>query len=93
MAPAVVVVPLELNPVESTPVVPDCTAVTVITVELAVEVFKPDAVSFAIIVAVAPTVAPAATVTSPAALTEATPGVIDVKLSPEAANAAVELSL
>ena len=92
MAPAVVVVPLELKPVESTPV-GGSGAVTVITVELAVDVVKPDAVSLAIIVAVAPAVALDATVTTPVALTEATPGVIEVKLSPAAGSTLVVLSL
>jgi len=58
--------------------------VTVITVEAAAAVVIPDAVSVAVIVTVAPLLAPAATVTRPSALTVATVVLDEEKVSLEA---------
>ena len=68
-------------------------AAAVITVELAVDVVNPEAVSLALIVVVCPAVAPIATVTTPVVSTVATAVFDEVKLSPAAASVAVELSL
>jgi hypothetical protein len=57
------------------------------TVELAVDVTKLDASSVAVMVAVLPATAPAATVTTPAALTVATAEFDEAKVSPEAGSA------
>jgi len=68
-------------------------ALTVTTVELAADETTPDAVSVASIVAVAPTVAWATRVTTPAELTVATPVLDDLNVSPEAGSALVDPSL
>jgi len=63
------------------------------TVELFVEVTKPEAVSLAVIVAVAPLIALAVAVTTPVALTVAAAVFDDSKTSPDAGNVLVEPSL
>jgi hypothetical protein len=68
-------------------------ALTVTTAELAADETTPDAVSVASIVAVAPTVALATRVTTPAELTVATPVLDDLNVSPDAGSALVDSSL
>ena len=68
-------------------------AATVTTVEFTVELASPDAVSVAVMVAVALTAALDATVSRPAELTVATAELEEAKLSPDAARAALVLLL
>jgi len=68
-------------------------ALTVTTVELAVDATMPDALSLAPIVAVAPAVAFVTKVTTPAALTVATAAFDDLNVSPDAGSTLVEPSL
>jgi hypothetical protein len=62
-------------------------------VELLVEVARPEAVSRAMMAAVAPLIALAAAVTTPVALTMATPVFDEVNVSPDAGSALVAPSL
>jgi hypothetical protein len=68
-------------------------ALTVTTVELAVEVVTPDAESVALIVAPAPTPAFMTRATTPAELTMAIPVFDDTNVSPDAGSDLVEPSL
>jgi hypothetical protein len=68
-------------------------ALTVTTVELAVEVLTPDAASVALIVALAPTLAFMTRFTTPAELTTAIPVFDDINISPDAGSDLVEPSL
>jgi hypothetical protein len=68
-------------------------ALTVTTVDLAVEVVTPDAESVALIVALAPTRAVMTRVTTPAELTVAIPVFDDMNISPDAGSVLVEPSL
>ncbi len=68
-------------------------ALTVTRVDLAVDVVTPDAVSVALIVALAPAPAVMTRVTTPAELTWAMPVLDDVNTSPDAGSVLVEPSL